>query len=71
MGEKRCLLFSPANFSRLYPHPVAHPCDRQSQVCMYAVLAFRIVGIYDNETFFKVIISLDQQFFHTLIFSVF
>ena len=32
MGEKRCLLFSPANFSKLYPFPVAHPCDRQSQV---------------------------------------
>jgi hypoxia-inducible factor 1-alpha inhibitor (HIF hydroxylase) len=32
MGEKRCLLFSPANFPKLYPFPVAHPCDRQSQV---------------------------------------
>ena len=32
MGEKRCLLFSPANFTGLYPFPVAHPCDRQSQV---------------------------------------
>jgi hypothetical protein len=32
MGEKRCMLFSPENFSNLYPFPVAHPCDRQSQV---------------------------------------
>jgi hypoxia-inducible factor 1-alpha inhibitor (HIF hydroxylase) len=39
MGEKRCLLFSPANFSKLYPYPVAHPCDRQSQVsvCFFVV----------------------------------
>ena len=38
MGEKRCLLFSPANFSKLYPFPVAHPCDRQSQVNMHVLL---------------------------------
>ncbi|XP_018672432.3 hypoxia-inducible factor 1-alpha inhibitor [Ciona intestinalis] len=31
-GHKRCLLFSPDQFDCLYPHPVAHPCDRQSQV---------------------------------------
>ncbi|CAK8684185.1 hypoxia-inducible factor 1-alpha inhibitor-like [Clavelina lepadiformis] len=31
-GYKRCLLFSPDQFENLYPHPVAHPCDRQSQV---------------------------------------
>eukprot|EP00731_Ephydatia_muelleri_P017565 Em0010g663a len=31
-GEKRCILFSPENFHRLYPYPVSHPCDRQSQV---------------------------------------
>ena len=37
MGEKRCLLFSPTNFSKLYPYPVAHPCDRQSQVSFFLV----------------------------------
>ena len=31
-GEKRCMLFPPENFHRLYPYPVSHPCDRQSQV---------------------------------------
>uniref|UniRef100_H2ZFW9 JmjC domain-containing protein n=2 Tax=Ciona savignyi TaxID=51511 RepID=H2ZFW9_CIOSA len=31
-GYKRCILFSPDQFDCLYPHPVAHPCDRQSQV---------------------------------------
>ena len=31
-GEKRVLLFSPDQFSNLYPYPVDHPHDRQSQV---------------------------------------
>ena len=31
-GYKRFILFSPDQFENLYPHPVAHPCDRQSQV---------------------------------------
>lgn len=31
-GYKRCILFSPDQFECLYPHPVAHPCDRQSQI---------------------------------------
>jgi hypoxia-inducible factor 1-alpha inhibitor (HIF hydroxylase) len=31
-GLKRCLLFAPDQFKNLYPFPVAHPCDRQSQV---------------------------------------
>eukprot|EP01136_Pigoraptor_vietnamica_P029269 Opistho-1_new@87267 len=31
-GTKRCMLFSPADFDGLYPYPVHHPCDRQSQV---------------------------------------
>eukprot|EP00697_Spironema_sp_BW2_P000579 gnl/Spiro4/10770_TR5738_c0_g1_i1.p1 gnl/Spiro4/10770_TR5738_c0_g1~~gnl/Spiro4/10770_TR5738_c0_g1_i1.p1 ORF type:complete len:246 (+),score=21.84 gnl/Spiro4/10770_TR5738_c0_g1_i1:58-795(+) len=35
-GRKRVLLFSPSNFSALYPFPVFHPCDRQSQVDFYA-----------------------------------
>ncbi|XP_018320992.1 hypoxia-inducible factor 1-alpha inhibitor isoform X3 [Agrilus planipennis] len=31
-GYKRCILFSPDQFDRLYPHPVYHPHDRQSMV---------------------------------------
>ncbi|CAM1314576.1 HIF1AN (predicted) [Pycnogonum litorale] len=31
-GEKRCILFPPEQFECLYPHPVFHPHDRQSQV---------------------------------------
>ncbi|CAL4100617.1 unnamed protein product, partial [Meganyctiphanes norvegica] len=32
IGYKRCLLFSPKHYDKLYPHPVYHPCDRQSKV---------------------------------------
>ncbi|XP_054655274.1 hypoxia-inducible factor 1-alpha inhibitor [Dunckerocampus dactyliophorus] len=31
-GYKRCILFPPNQFECLYPYPVHHPCDRQSQV---------------------------------------
>ncbi|KJE91396.1 hypoxia-inducible factor 1 [Capsaspora owczarzaki ATCC 30864] len=31
-GAKRCVLFAPDRFPCLYPYPVHHPCDRQSQV---------------------------------------
>ncbi|KAJ1521386.1 hypothetical protein ONE63_003061 [Megalurothrips usitatus] len=31
-GHKRCILFPPEQFECLYPHPVWHPHDRQSQV---------------------------------------
>uniref|UniRef100_F7BHG3 Hypoxia inducible factor 1 subunit alpha inhibitor n=1 Tax=Xenopus tropicalis TaxID=8364 RepID=F7BHG3_XENTR len=31
-GYKRCILFPPEQFECLYPYPVHHPCDRQSQV---------------------------------------
>ena len=31
-GHKRCILFHPDQFECLYPYPVSHPCDRQSQV---------------------------------------
>ncbi|TRY95939.1 hypothetical protein DNTS_001946 [Danionella cerebrum] len=31
-GHKRCILFPPDQFDCLYPYPVHHPCDRQSQV---------------------------------------
>ncbi|XP_064457998.1 hypoxia-inducible factor 1-alpha inhibitor-like [Ornithodoros turicata] len=32
VGQKRFLLFAPEQFECLYPHPVWHPHDRQSQV---------------------------------------
>uniref|UniRef100_UPI00358F8F23 hypoxia-inducible factor 1-alpha inhibitor isoform X2 n=2 Tax=Myxine glutinosa TaxID=7769 RepID=UPI00358F8F23 len=31
-GRKRCILFPPEQFDCLYPYPIHHPCDRQSQV---------------------------------------
>ncbi|XP_028402003.1 hypoxia-inducible factor 1-alpha inhibitor-like isoform X2 [Dendronephthya gigantea] len=31
-GKKRCILFSPENYKFLYPYPVYHPHDRQTQV---------------------------------------
>ena len=31
-GYKRCILFPLDQFECLYPYPVHHPCDRQSQV---------------------------------------
>ncbi|XP_074647580.1 hypoxia-inducible factor 1-alpha inhibitor-like [Tubulanus polymorphus] len=31
-GRKRCILFAPNQFDSLYPYPVFHPHDRQSQV---------------------------------------
>ncbi|XP_061421441.1 hypoxia-inducible factor 1-alpha inhibitor [Lethenteron reissneri] len=31
-GYKRCILFPPEQFDCLYPYPIHHPCDRQSQV---------------------------------------
>ncbi|XP_078659529.1 hypoxia-inducible factor 1-alpha inhibitor-like [Branchiostoma floridae x Branchiostoma belcheri] len=31
-GYKRCILFAPEQIECLYPYPVHHPCDRQSQV---------------------------------------
>lgn len=32
VGYKRCILFAPEHYERLYPYPVYHPHDRQSQV---------------------------------------
>ena len=31
-GSKRVILFGPDQFENLYPYPVGHPHDRQSQV---------------------------------------
>ena len=35
-GNKKCILFSPNQYSNLYPYPVGHPADRQSQVDLYS-----------------------------------
>ncbi|KAK8719971.1 hypothetical protein OTU49_013655, partial [Cherax quadricarinatus] len=32
VGYKRCILFAPEHYEHLYPYPVYHPHDRQSQV---------------------------------------
>lgn len=34
-GTKRFLLFHPDQYENLYPYPVHHPHDRQSQVCLF------------------------------------
>jgi len=34
-GQKRAILVSPDQWSRMYPHPVGHAADRQSQVDAY------------------------------------
>jgi hypoxia-inducible factor 1-alpha inhibitor (HIF hydroxylase) len=34
-GCKRFALFHPKYYTSFYPFPLAHPCDRQSQVDMY------------------------------------
>ena len=36
-GTKRVRLFPPEAFARLYPYPLGHPCDRQSQVRLPSV----------------------------------
>lgn len=61
MGEKRCLLFSPANFSRLYPYPVAHPCDRQSQVTVIKLLVILIFWIMFSITNIRTYVGGFQQ----------
>ena len=33
-GKKRVRLFSPDYLKNLYPHPIGHPCDRQSEVVL-------------------------------------
>ena len=36
-GYKRVILFSPSEFEGLYPYPIHHAHDRQSQVCTWQV----------------------------------
>lgn len=33
-GRKRVRLFPPAAWTRLYPYPLTHPCDRQARVVL-------------------------------------
>ena len=35
VGQKRFVLFDPSQYTSLYPYPVHHACDRQSQVNPY------------------------------------
>ena len=35
-GRKRCVLFAPGDVRGLYPYPLHHPKDRQTQLDMYA-----------------------------------
>ena len=35
-GRKRCVLFAPGEVRGLYPYPLHHPKDRQSQIDLYA-----------------------------------
>ena len=37
-GYKRIILFHPDQFKCLYPFPLYHPCDRQSQVWLAGLL---------------------------------
>ena len=56
-GLKRCLLFAPDQYDKLYPYPVAHPCDRQSQV--------RILG-FTSLPPFSLSLSLRYTLTHSL-----
>jgi len=42
-GYKRFILFPPSKFECLYPHPVHHPYDRQSQVMLN--------NLFENNTY--------------------
>ncbi|XP_065826550.1 hypoxia-inducible factor 1-alpha inhibitor-like [Oscarella lobularis] len=33
-GQKHCMLFAPDQFENMYPYPIGHPCDRQSQLVL-------------------------------------
>jgi len=39
-GYKRVILFPPEQFECLYPHPVHHPHDRQTQVSEHHYVMF-------------------------------
>ena len=43
-GHKRVIVFPPSQFECLYPYPVHHPHDRQSQVCSLGTHHYLWVG---------------------------
>lgn len=51
-GYKRIMLFRPSQFENLYPHPVHHPYDRQTQA--------RINLSSRNGAYFNEIIYVDR-----------
>jgi len=55
-GEKRVILFAPKDFTALYPFPVHHPNDRQSQVDLSCPDASRFPR-FDDAQGFEVILQ--------------
>lgn len=47
-GYKRCILFPPDQFECLYPYPVHHPCDRQSQVRVADLFSMPKEGVCED-----------------------
>ena len=47
-GYKRVILFPPEQFECLYPHPVHHPHDRQTQVSKHCLVVFRVFVTLNN-----------------------
>lgn len=63
-GYKRIIMFRPSQFRCLYPHPVHHPYDRQSQVpnrvkikFNYAILSVNYRLIYCIILFCRLILK--------------
>lgn len=78
-GHKRCILFPPDQFECLYPYPVHHPCDRQSQVSHSPddvdVIVWSCIGDlikFSTLTFIKIVsYSCDWQYVFLLcMFSI-
>ena len=65
-GSKRFYLFPPEQFECFYPHPVSHPCDRQSQVFFYFFMYIYVKSVYKrlNET-------LCENFYFSCLFKRF
>jgi len=43
-GYKRVILFHPDQFKCLYPFPLFHPCDRQSQVSFKNIYTIKLIS---------------------------
>jgi len=54
-GYKRFILFPPSKFECLYPHPVHHPYDRQSQVMLN--------NSFENSTYYRAYNKSHMVFF--------